>query len=136
MAILDLGGEAESARPRTSRAMERRVGGRRRLDGGDVHLQHRHPDQRAGLGAFGGSLHILAPTARRVLLAAMGTVLAAAVLESVIDDLSEGFGLESVADWMYFVRGGLTVGGAIRLNVPRCVHNGIDPHVPLMTCTP
>ena len=70
-----------------------------------------------GLGALGGLLHVLPALARRVVLTMAITIFLVAAMESVIDDLSEGFGLEGVADWLYFRRGGLSVKGAILVAV-------------------
>ena len=67
------------------------------------------------LGTLGGLTHLLSATARRVLSWAIASVIAFAVFETVIDDLSEGFawlGTEWLFDELYFIRGGLTMHGA------------------------
>ena len=72
------------------------------------------------LGALGGMTHVLGGTARRVLGWASVSVIAFAVFETVVLDLSEGFawlGAEWLVDELYFIRGGLTMHGAAVLAV-------------------
>ena len=72
------------------------------------------------LGALGGSTHLLSGRVRRVLGWASGSVIAFAVFETVVLDLSEGFawlGAEWLVDELYFIRGGLTMHGAAVLAV-------------------
>lgn len=72
----------------------------------------------AGLGLAGGLLHVLPTMARKVVIAMALWVLAGAVFESiVVDILTEKLPLESVEDWLYFVRGGLSGRGTITLAV-------------------
>jgi len=70
-----------------------------------------------GFGLLGGLLHLLPRQVLRAVKAIAIVVLAAATLESAINDLSEGFGLDSVFDSIYAKRGGLSVTGAIILAV-------------------
>lgn len=68
------------------------------------------------LGAVGGLAHVLSKRVRRVLGWAVIAVLTVAVFETVIVDLSEGFawlGAEWLVDELYFIRGGLTIHGAV-----------------------
>lgn len=69
------------------------------------------------LGFAGGLMRILPRIAVRLIRAIMLTVIAASAVESLVDDLSEGFGLESVVEWFYHPRGGLEPTGAIVLAV-------------------
>ena len=68
----------------------------------------------AGVGAAGGLLHVLPAVVRRVLLSMALWVLAIAIFETMITDLlTEELPFESVVDWFYFIRGGLSEKGAI-----------------------
>lgn len=72
------------------------------------------------LGTFGGLAHLFSATTRRVLSWAFVSVIAFAVFETVILDLSEGFawlGAEWLVEELYFIRGGLTMHGAAILAV-------------------
>ncbi len=72
------------------------------------------------LGALGGLAHVLPEKARRVLGWAFVSVIAFAVFETVIIDLSEGFawlGAQWLVEELYFIRGGLTMHGAAVLAV-------------------
>lgn len=72
------------------------------------------------LGALGGLAHVLPQMARRVSAWAIIAVIAFAVFETVIKDLSKGFawlGAEWLVDELYFIRGGLTIHGAAILAV-------------------
>jgi len=66
-----------------------------------------------GLGLLGGSMHLIPPIARRVVATMALAVLAAAVLEAILSDMSEDLYLEWLADWVYFIRGGVTLHGAV-----------------------
>lgn len=69
----------------------------------------------AALGALGGLLLVVPRRVRSALLSMLVFVLSFAILESVIRDLSEKPRLEWLTDWLYFIRGGLAVKGAIAL---------------------
>ncbi|MDP6649027.1 MAG: branched-chain amino acid ABC transporter permease [Acidimicrobiales bacterium] len=71
----------------------------------------------AVLGLLGSALHVLPKDVRRVISFVIYGLLSISVLEAVISDLSEGFGLESLTDDMYARRGGLTVKSSIILAV-------------------
>jgi len=71
----------------------------------------------AGLGAVGGALLVLPDLARRVVRSIALVLLAVSILESVIRDLSEKPQLEGVTDWIYFIRGGLAIKGAIAIAI-------------------
>jgi branched-chain amino acid transport system permease protein len=62
-------------------------------------------------------MHVLPKDVRRVVSFVTYGLLSISILEAVISDLSEGFGLESLADAMYAKRGGLTVKSSIILVV-------------------
>lgn len=66
-----------------------------------------------GLGLLGGLLHVVPAIVRRMIVTAIVAVLAVSALEAVLSDMSEDLGLEFVTDWLFFVRGGLTQGGAL-----------------------
>ena len=69
----------------------------------------------AAIGATGGLLRVLPAVARRVLWTMVLAVFGAAVLEALVEDLAEGMHIDSVTDWFYASRGGLTVTGAVVL---------------------
>ncbi len=72
------------------------------------------------LGTLGGLAHVVSTRTRRVASWATLTVVGFAVFETVLLDLSEGFawlGAEWLTDEVYFIRGGLTIHGAIILAV-------------------
>ncbi|MEE1565347.1 MAG: branched-chain amino acid ABC transporter permease, partial [Acidimicrobiales bacterium] len=71
----------------------------------------------AVLGLLGSLMHVLPKDVRRVISFVIYGLLSISVLEAVISDLSEGFGLESLTDDMYAKRGGLTVKSSIILAV-------------------
>ena len=71
----------------------------------------------AVLGLLGSALHVLPKDVRRVISFVIYGLLSISVIEAVISDLSEGFGLESLTDDMYARRGGLTVKSSIILAV-------------------
>lgn len=71
----------------------------------------------AALGLFGGLLHLLPPIVNRVLRAVSLTIVLAAVLESALDDISEGFRLEWLFEIIFERTGGLSIQGAIILAV-------------------
>ncbi|MCH2430753.1 MAG: branched-chain amino acid ABC transporter permease [Acidimicrobiales bacterium] len=71
----------------------------------------------AVLGHLGSLMHVLSKDVRRVVSFVAYGLLFISVLEAVISDLSEGFGLESLTDAMYAKRGGLTVKSSIILVV-------------------
>jgi branched-chain amino acid transport system permease protein len=71
-----------------------------------------------GLGLLGGLFHLLPRLVVQPLKAASIVVLGAVVLESALNDLSEGFGLESLFESLFKKgsdRGGLSVTGALVL---------------------
>ncbi len=63
----------------------------------------------AATGALGGAMHWMGDKTARTMVLALSTVFAAAVLESVIVDLSQGFHIEAVSDWLYGPQRGLTL---------------------------
>ena len=69
------------------------------------------------LGMGGGALRLASTRTQKVVLTMGLTVLAAAILESLVVDLVEGVSLEFLVDWMYAPRGGLTLVGASVLAV-------------------
>ncbi len=71
----------------------------------------------AGLGALGGLLRVASARARRVIVTMALTIIAAAILESLVVDLVEGIGLVSYIEWIYAPRGGVTMIGAAVLAV-------------------
>ena len=71
----------------------------------------------AVLGLLGSLIQVLPKDVRRVISFVIYGLLSISVLEAVISDLSEGFGLESLTDDMYAKRGGLTVKSSIILAV-------------------
>jgi len=68
-----------------------------------------------GLGAAGGGLRLLPGRVFRAVVTMAATVTAAAVLELLVSDLVSGIGGESVVDWLYASRSGLTPAGALAL---------------------
>ena len=64
---------------------------------------------------MGGGLRLLPDRVRRAVLAMAVTVLVFSVLEQLVADVVSGVGLESVADWFYARRSGVTASGAIVL---------------------
>ena len=62
----------------------------------------------AATGAAGGGLHWVGTRNRRTVITVIAAVSSAAVLESVITDLSQGFHIEAVANWLYAPKRGLT----------------------------
>lgn len=65
------------------------------------------------LGAIGGAMHILPSRIRQLVIVAAMAVLLVAILETVLSDISESFGLEPLADIVYAKRGGLTIVGLL-----------------------
>ena len=63
-------------------------------------------------GFIGGGLRLLPARWRRTLLTMATSVVLISILEQLVADLVSGIGLESVADWFYARRGGLTQAGA------------------------
>ena len=63
-------------------------------------------------GLIGGGLRLLPARWRRTLLTMAITVVLASILEQLVVDIVSGVRLESVADWFYARRGGLTHSGA------------------------
>ncbi len=63
-------------------------------------------------GFIGGGLRLLPARLRRTLLTMATTVVLISILEQLVADLVSGVRLESVADWFYGRRGGLTHSGA------------------------
>ena len=66
-------------------------------------------------GFVGGGLRLVPDRVRRAVLAMAVTVLLFSVLEQLVADVVSGIGLESVADWFYARRSGVTASGAIVL---------------------
>ncbi len=66
----------------------------------------------AGLGILGGALRLASSRTQRVIMTMALTVIAAAILESLVLDLVEGVNLEVVVEWIYASRGGVTLIGA------------------------
>ncbi|MEC8999947.1 MAG: branched-chain amino acid ABC transporter permease [Actinomycetota bacterium] len=67
----------------------------------------------AVLGMVGASLHVVPAVVRRTTGFVVFGLFFLSVLEAAISDLSEGFGLESLTDWLYAKKGGLTVTSTI-----------------------
>jgi len=67
----------------------------------------------AVLGLIGASLHVVPALVRRSVSFTVLGLLFLSILEGAIDDLLEGFGLESLADWVYAKKGGLTLTSTI-----------------------
>ena len=67
----------------------------------------------AGTGALGGGMHWATPRISRTTVIVLLSVFGAAVLESVITDLTQGFHIEPVSDWLYGPKRGLTYPAAI-----------------------
>ena len=76
-----------------------------------------------GLGLIGGLMHVAPDRIHRTLLTMILVVLGFAVLESVVRDLSEKPKLEWLTKWIYFIRGGLAVKGAIALAVVSALYS-------------
>jgi len=68
-------------------------------------------------GGLGGALHTLPQLGKRIVSMILQVVLYIAVLEPVVDDLLEGFGLDFVNDLLYEKRGGLKFGSTIALTI-------------------
>lgn len=67
----------------------------------------------AGTGALGGGMHWAGSRTSRTTVTVLLSVFGAAVLESVITDLTQGFHVEAVSDWLYGPKRGLTYPAAI-----------------------
>jgi len=67
----------------------------------------------AVLGLTGAALHVVPTLVRRTVSFMVLGLLFLSVLESAVDDLMEGFGLESLADWVFAKKGGLTLTSTI-----------------------
>ena len=67
----------------------------------------------AVLGLVGASFHIMPRVVRRVTTFVVFGLISLSILESVIDDLSEGFRLEWLDEFMYAKKGGLTLTSVI-----------------------
>ena len=67
----------------------------------------------AVLGLVGASLHIMPRVIRRVTSFVVFGLISLSILESVIDDLSEGFRLEWLDEFMFAKKGGLTLTSTI-----------------------
>ncbi|HAQ23282.1 MAG TPA: hypothetical protein DCR10_07005 [Acidimicrobiaceae bacterium] len=65
------------------------------------------------LGLSGAALHVVPSVVRRTTAFVVFGLFFLSVLEAAISDLSEGFGLESLTDWLYAKKGGLTVTSTI-----------------------
>ncbi|MDE0115179.1 MAG: branched-chain amino acid ABC transporter permease [bacterium] len=70
-----------------------------------------------GMGAAGGVLRLLGPRIRRAVVTMALAVAGAAVLESLVVDLAEGLGLETLTDRLYARRGGVNWSSALGLAV-------------------
>lgn len=68
-------------------------------------------------GALGGAMHVVSKPIKSTISIMLQVVFYAAVLESVMDDLLEGFGLQALTDALYEQRGGLRLPSAITLAV-------------------
>ncbi len=66
----------------------------------------------AGLGILGGALRLASSRTQRVIMTMALTVIAGAILESLVLDLVEGVNLEVIVEWIYASRGGVTLIGA------------------------
>ena len=66
-----------------------------------------------GLGTFGAFLHQISAQIRKMITYATFGLFSFAILEDVIDDLSEGFRLEWLNDLIYAKKGGMTVTSTI-----------------------
>ena len=73
------------------------------------------------LGLAGASLHVVPRVVRRVVAIVLLGLLALSVLESAVQDLSEGFGLEWLADLIYAKKGGLTLTSALLVGMVMAV---------------
>jgi len=73
------------------------------------------------LGLFAGLMRIVPTLASRIVRAVLLTVVGAAAVEALINDLSEEFKLEGVVEWLYHPRGGLEPAGAIALAIVAAV---------------
>ena len=69
------------------------------------------------LGTVGSSLHQISGQMRKMFSYSIFGLFTFAVLEDVIDDLSEGFRLEWLSDMIYAKKGGMTVTSTIVLAV-------------------
>ena len=67
----------------------------------------------AFVGALGGGMHWASSRITRTTVVVLLSVFGTAVLESVITDLSQGFHIEAVSDWLYGPQRGLTYPAAI-----------------------
>ena len=67
----------------------------------------------AVLGLVGASFHIMPRAVRRVTTFVVFGLISLSILESVIDDLSEGFRLEWLDEFMFAKKGGLTLTSTI-----------------------
>ena len=67
----------------------------------------------AVLGLVGASFHIMPRVVRRVTTFVVFGLISLSILESVIDDLSEGFRLEWLDEFMFAKKGGLTLTSTI-----------------------
>ena len=65
------------------------------------------------LGLLGGAMHVLPKKLRFHIRNVVLSVLAVSVLEMFLTDLLQGLGLEVLADFIYYKRGGLEVVGAL-----------------------
>lgn len=63
----------------------------------------------AALGLLGASIHVVPAMVRRISAFVVFGLFTLSILEAAISDLSEGFGLEWLTDWLYAKKGGLTV---------------------------
>ena len=70
-----------------------------------------------GLGTFGAFLHQISAQIRKTITYATFGLFSFAILEDVIDDLSEGFRLEWLNDLIYAKKGGMTVTSTIIIAV-------------------
>ena len=71
----------------------------------------------AGLGALGGLTNLISRFSRRLILSFMFAIVGVSVLETIVTDLSEGFGLAWVTDLMFYKRGGLEIYGALFVGI-------------------
>ncbi len=76
-----------------------------------------------GLGLLGGSMHLVPDRARRLVASVVLGILFVAILETVLTDISEDLWLEWLADWIFFIRGGLSMHGALTVALAASVYS-------------
>ncbi len=71
----------------------------------------------AALGALGGLLAVVPDRVRRGIVGALTWVFVIAILESIVEDISDELALSFVTDFLYDINGGLTVVGAVAVGI-------------------